>query len=552
MKKLYFAFVAALTAVTPIVAQETYENARLVEDDLNGTARYVGMGGAMEALGADISAIGSNPASIGLFRHSYVGTSFGMVTQENARSYRIGNKTNMSFDQIGFVYSTESYDGSFLNFAFNYHKSKNFNQILAVADGLLGYGSQNKLSFIKGIGETGYDGQSRFNFDRAAGLGSAYFSSQLDNVYYNSFIMGPDGMSEAYNEASAYIMQRANTGYIGNYDINISANINDRVYLGLTVGISDVHYRSFSEYVESLVDWEAKPAGTLCVTDERKITGNGFDVKAGIIVRPIETSPFRVGLSIASPTFYKLKTENNTYMTDNLGYDVYDKGYVANGVYKFRVNTPWKFGLSLGHIIGRNLALGASAEYCDYSSLDNRYISGERFAWYGDYTDESESDNAMNSHTEQTLKGVATLKLGAEYKPDPALAVRLGYNYISPMYKEGAFKDGFIDSYGSNCSSATDYINWKATNRITCGIGYKYQGFSIDLAYQYMVKKGDFSPFCGAWGDFYHFAYDDLGNTILDTSGSPVIVKDEVDVFEKPTKVDFMRHQVLLTLGYTF
>ena len=39
----------------PAMAQDTYENARLLGNDLNGTARYVGMGGAMEALGADLS-----------------------------------------------------------------------------------------------------------------------------------------------------------------------------------------------------------------------------------------------------------------------------------------------------------------------------------------------------------------------------------------------------------------------------------------------------------------------------------------------------------------
>lgn len=44
----------------PLAAQETYENAKLMKGDLNGTARYVGMGGAMEALGADISTISTN------------------------------------------------------------------------------------------------------------------------------------------------------------------------------------------------------------------------------------------------------------------------------------------------------------------------------------------------------------------------------------------------------------------------------------------------------------------------------------------------------------
>ena len=71
MKK-HILFAAMSLATLPMTAQETYENAKLLGEDLNGTARYVGMGGAMEALGADISTISSNPAGIGLFRRSAV------------------------------------------------------------------------------------------------------------------------------------------------------------------------------------------------------------------------------------------------------------------------------------------------------------------------------------------------------------------------------------------------------------------------------------------------------------------------------------------------
>lgn len=58
MKKI-FVMAAWAFAAMPMLAQETYENAKIVAEDLNGTARYVGMGGAMEALGADISTISS-------------------------------------------------------------------------------------------------------------------------------------------------------------------------------------------------------------------------------------------------------------------------------------------------------------------------------------------------------------------------------------------------------------------------------------------------------------------------------------------------------------
>ena len=148
MKRLAIIFISAFAAVS-LSAQETYENANIATEDLNGTARYVGMGGAMDALGADISTIGTNPAGIGLFRHSAVNLSFGFVSQQGGQSFADGNKTNMSFDQAGFVYSRRTGRSSFLNFAFNYHKSRNFDYILSAADALNG-ASQNKLSYMKG------------------------------------------------------------------------------------------------------------------------------------------------------------------------------------------------------------------------------------------------------------------------------------------------------------------------------------------------------------------------------------------------------------------
>jgi opacity protein-like surface antigen len=65
-------------------------------------------------------------------------------------------------------------------------------------------------------------------------------------------------------------------------------------------------------------------------------------------------------------------------------------------------------------------------------------------------------------------------------------------------------------------------VNWQDTHRITCGLGYKVSGVNIDLAYQYNTTNGDFHPFQPYAGNFG--------------------VKE----------VSNKRHQVLLTLGYTF
>ena len=310
---------------TTVSAQETYDNAQLATKDLNGTARYVGMGGAMEALGADLSTIGTNPAGIGMFRRSMVAGSFGFNSQQDAKSFGNANKTNMSFDQAGFVYSMRSGRHSMLNFGFNYTKSKNFDQILTAA-GRLNNASQNKLSAMKNANGV-YTLQDKNN-----GLVSnsgAY--SQADYLYSNVLFNHYDannpndpnnatltdkgvivnqttGLPVYYN-ATGYDFGRSTTGYIGQYDFNVSGNSNDRFYWGFTVGIYDVHYNGSSLYSESLVDGNTA-IGDVAMNDERKITGTGFDVKAGLIFRPAEESPFRIGLYVHTPTWYDLTTRN--------------------------------------------------------------------------------------------------------------------------------------------------------------------------------------------------------------------------------------------------
>ena len=520
MKKKIIFGLMAMAAITAN-AQETYENANLMKPELTGTARYIGMGGAMEALGADISTISTNPAGIGLFRSSSVNLSFGLSSQQDVTTYGSDHKTVPSFDQAGFIYSMRTNSRSFLNFAFNYSKSRNFNQILNAA-GKLNGSAQNKLTYNKFVGNDDF-----IYIDKDGTLLSDYIQfSQLDYLYANNINYDEDeaGNGSFYGyDGDAYDMYRAQSGYIGRYDFNISGNVNNRFYWGVTVGVQDVHYNAYSDYIESL------GTSTVEVMDTRKITGTGVDVKAGVIFRPVEESPFRIGLSVSTPTWYKLTTSNYTSMSllnGNVSQQLFAPEIGES--YEFKLYTPWKFGASLGHTVGNNLALGLSYEYADYSTADTRVIDG--YDYYGN--EESYSEYATNQHTKNTLKGVSTIKAGLEFKPDPSLAVRLGFNYVAPMYDKLGVKDGTLDSYGVFYQSQSDFTNWEDTYRITAGLGYNIDKFSIDLAYQYSTTNGNFSPF-----------YD-----CADNINSESLTNNNFDV----CKVSNKRHQLMLTLGYRF
>ena len=526
MKKIYLMAAVAMMSAAAYgqdnVNLDTYMGAQLATEDLNGTARYVGMGGALEALGAEISTISTNPAGIGMFRKSQVAGSMGLIIQEEGKNFQDGSKVNASFDQLGVVIALRTGVQSYINFGFNYHKSRNFNYVLSAAGAALNGSSQNRQTIIKG----------RLGLLNAK---NSWYESQVDNLLLESGMLdnGKDAEGNkqySYIDSKNYEFDRAHTGYIGEYDINISGNINDRVYLGATLGIKDVRYYAYSEYFEVLNPQTPGKARSALMYDDHRITGTGFDIKFGTVIRPIEESPFRFGLYVHTPTWYSLRSKNNTRLgnVQEIAYNV-----------RFRFNTPWKFGVSLGHIIDNQFALGLTYEYADYTSNDMRSITDRYYDWDNYYHENSSSDQEMKRNANDVLRGVHTLKLGAEMRADKMLSIRIGYNYVSPMYQTSGVRDQTLNSPGVYMASTTDYTNWYDTHRLTAGVGFTFDNLRLDLAYQYSMRKGDFYPYMSRLGVGETTKSDGTKLPAVTNVCSAVSVKDN-------------RHQLLFTANYTF
>ena len=82
---LLFSALAAL----PVFSQDIYKVEMLANKDLTGTARFVGMGGAMNALGADISTVAYNPAGAAMFRSSGISITGGFTPNPMQTSFMI-------------------------------------------------------------------------------------------------------------------------------------------------------------------------------------------------------------------------------------------------------------------------------------------------------------------------------------------------------------------------------------------------------------------------------------------------------------------------------
>lgn len=543
-KKMFLAVIGLCLTLVPVTAQTVYDAAKIADKDLNGTARFVGMGGAMSALGGDISTIGTNPAGIGIYRSHDVMTSFSLSSFGTDANYMGNNlstsKMKGSYDNLGFVLSTKIGNKTtlrYVNFGFNYHKSNSFYGNMEMG-GDLGNQSQSyymaqQAAGIESWGNSpytdvnigwlsvlGYDGWliTDITTDKT---GTPYLDedgNQINDVNGNPLYRTPGVYYGLYDNGNASYRSEQRGG-IEQYDFNISFNIKDRVYLGLTLGAYSVDYNKYTTYGESYENGEY-----YSLTSNNQIVGAGFDVKVGAIIRPFEYSPLRVGLAVHTPTFYSLDYKTRAYVESSLYDPVTGKNEAASVatenivdgdmIREFRLQTPWLYNVSLGYTIGNSWALGAEYEYQDYSSMEFRDPQG--------FSDSFEFENS----TTAMLKGVHTFRAGLEYKVIPQFAIRAGYNYRSALFNKDAFKDLPINSIQTD----TDFSNIQALNNYTVGIGYRGSMFYADLAYKFTSCKSDFYPFVNM---------NQTDNVLEITS-------------PEATKVTDSRSQVLLTLGVRF
>ena len=521
MKKLLS--ISVLFCSLSAVAQDTYLNEQTLNssDDVVGTARFVGMGGAMGALGADMSVIGWNPAGIGLFRKSDVALTFGGLWNKNKiTEERRGTGT---FDQIGFVYNfkTESDVCPYVNFAFNYQKKKNFHSNFYADSDPDNPILISQMDQLAELATEGFD--TGWNLTGLAvdnGALSSDVSQSGQKFYYNKF----------YGDYNQYTHH--SEGSLRAFELNFSTNIKDRAFLGLTFGVDNLEYDSWTKYFEAseYIDESGKAHfGDYSIWNDYRIHGYGFNFKLGGIVRPFEDNSFRIGVAIESPTWYKLKSSVLMDYTDEY---TGERSRQVESYLDYNPRTPWKFRASMGSTIGSKFAWDVDYELANYKDMNQRYPK-----YYDTFGGAVDVD--MSEHTHESLRAVHTIRAGMEFRPIAPLAFRLGYNFTSSVYDEDAhFDQVLLNSAAMDYITRTNYMITKPTHILGIGMGYKWKHFYFDLAYKIRSQKADF------------YAFDDSFTS--PTSSFSQANPDLANTYLAPVPVDLTRHSITCTLGIKF
>ncbi|MCL2027853.1 MAG: hypothetical protein FWG79_05120 [Bacteroidales bacterium] len=470
---------------------------------LQGNARYVSMGGAFGALGGNLSALSTNPASIGIYRSSEFSFTPSVTVGSSATkplditNARVRDADRMNFNMGNFGYiaawdiskSQSQNEWKMLQFGIGLNRLADFWNRSSYT-GLVNWTYLDELTreanqygnvpigTIRGVAWDAkqiYEGETEYN-------GVMYES--FHNDLTGAFI---DPATGAYSRSGSGLTQNQYTetsGAINEWAISFGGNYGDVLYLGATLGVPVVNFRQNRRLTESDAQNNHTWFREWKLEEELRINGNGINLKVGATVRP--TDFMRIGVAIHTPTRFVL-TEN---LTIRAGGDYFENGSWKSSShrerldpYEYNIRTPMKLIGSLGFVIGHQALIGIEYEHLNYGKMR-----------VGGYDASSDEDNDF---IVDNYGNGGVLRVGGEYRFDP-VSLRAGYNFMMDPYHSGSLAGK--EFFGQN---------------ISAGIGFVAGLTTIDLGYVYSLRNYQMKPYPGMTFN----QYDVTGHQFLLTVG---------------------------------
>lgn len=541
MKKIIVSTLALLPFGFSAMAQSAMDAFQLSSQDLNGTARFMSMGGAFTALGGDLSTIAQNPGGIGVYRKSEISLTLGLDFQNNKMSTSVGsfkdNRTDFNCNNFGYVGTIDTGNDILrsITWGATYNRVASFNRKYHIGNmSADGYYNGPKINGSLTNYIASYTNASNYSpeelLDDTSSSYNPYYDSDCDwlsILAYNSYMINPvnngnppySGLWQNGISNGDMGMDVREHGSIDEYNLSFGGNISDMVYWGLAFGITDLNFTQESNYNEQINNAAVpNPKATGVETGDayynlnnwRNVNGTGVNFKFGVIVKPV--NELRLGFAIHTPTYYSL-SQSETAQTNfsySTGYDN-RQVYADYTNFDWKLKTPWKLMFGIAGVIDARYIISADYEYAAY---DNIKLSSR--GTYFDYTPEN---NDIKSYYEPQH----TIRLGGEVRITPQFSARIGYSYTTSGVKSATNNAADIVTSGLNPA----YTMGKDTQYITLGLGYRWSNFYIDAAFVNRKKEST-----------WHAYTDYFDNNTRVSAPSFNLSKTN--------------NQVVLTLGYRF
>jgi len=431
-------------------AQNEQDVLRYGQTPLMGSGRYIGMGGAFNALGGDVSALSSNPAGAAVFLSNEFIIGLGLNLNSSTGTY-FGRSTGNIEPKIivptfGIISNQNIKDSKWksVNFGYTYNRIADFTGKTSLRS------KDNKSSLAEGFAEAAngnrYDSLDLFNTNLA------WETYLIDTVAGNPY-MYKTTLNSSEKDKSYITTTR---GKMGDNLFVVGANYDNKFYIGAGFSVIGISF-SASEVNRERVS-APDSIDNFVYQSSYNADATGYNAKIGAIYRVADN--LRVGANVQTPTTIRVIEEFyssiNTDFTS--GEDVYFESPIGQNNYNIVI--PARIGFGVSYLFGKKGLVSFDFNHMDYSKakFKNQLYSSVP-------TEEQINFDDINTNVLARYLGPSSqIKMGGEYKINN-LTLRAGYGWA----ENGIKRDQRIDE--------TD------VSTISLGAGITIENMSIDFGF---------------------------------------------------------------------
>ncbi len=461
-------------SIISVQAQNESDAIRYSSGYFFGTARSMGVGGAVSTLGADASSITLNPASLAQYRRSEFSGTLSFQNMSNRAEY-INQTTrdarfNMNIPNLTLVVANQRYKNGkpltegWTNFAvaFGVNRSHDFQTRTFFRD-------TNRSSSV-----------SDYFAELANGsIVSAFPEGSLQSIAWNGYaidqVSGTTDQYESGFKGPTRLLKQEGIkdvrGAIVDWHGSFGANFNDRLYLGLGLVYSNLRY--IEDFSLTETDLRQDPAirdlKQLEVVNNNTDRGGAVGARIGMIVRP--TDHLRLGIGIQTPRSFQI---NKIYTYQVQSY--FDPGS-PNGTitepaftdpansYDYKVITPFKANAGATLLFGKSGFIAGDVEFVDYTTAK------------------------LKARDYGFLSENASIRL--YYRQ--VLNVRVGGEFVVDMYR---FRLGYMNNPNPFSNNANiPFTRNLGYSAITGGFGIREAKYFLDMAFLMGSRADYYTPY---------------------------------------------------------
>ena len=344
------------------------------------------------------------------------------------------------------------------NFAISSNRKQNFNQNMVIE----GYNELSSMSNIFLQNAQGLYPEDLNPFSDYLAWYTYLIDTIADNGVTDSYI------SNVNSNGQDQKMTMNQDGYINEVDFAFSTAYNDFLFLGLSMGITEIKFHqhtSFNEDNYSPSSINSSDPNFIPHTVESfeynqhlHVEGEGINFKFGTFIKP--TSFLRLGWAYHSKTYTSLEEVYETSMKTNFINGDRFEAFSPVNLFNYELNTPAKSISTMGLTAKYNqlrMLLTLDYEIIDYgtSNLHSTYYS---------FSEENEDISNFYQRANNTKIGVAIMTEN--------ISLKGGYSIFGSPYK--------------------DNLNDYEKEYISIGIGFKKGQYSFDLSLTHSQYNEDY------------------------------------------------------------